>query len=96
MKMRHLIIGLLFVATAVAEERKTACFDNLCGDAMYGEQFCSCHESGSERRCWSTKADCEVDQACCASTKSCKSTPYATETCGKRTSDTRKKRDAKK
>ncbi len=58
------------------------------------DSACWCHEAGKERRCWSQPDDCEVDRSCCADTHSCKSTPYASETCGKRTSDARKKRDA--
>ncbi len=81
----------LLLAALLAAAPITKCFDNLCGM----DSYCSCHEAGTERRCWSQPADCEVDRACCADTKSCKSTPFRGETCGQRTSDERKKRDAK-
>ena len=91
--MNALIGLLLFGGIAIAQDGSAPMrFANLCG--WY--TGCWCHEVGKERRCWTTPEDCEVDRSCCAETKSCKSTPYLAETCGKRTSEARKKRDAEK
>ena len=90
--MRWLLLFLLACGSANAQDAGAKCFANLCGM----DTGCWCHESGKERRCWSQSDDCEVDRDCCASTRSCKSTPHLAETCGKRTSEARKKRDAAK
>jgi hypothetical protein len=79
----HIIVLLLLLGSP------SKCFDNLCGMDTY----CVCHEAGTERRCWSQREDCEVDLACCSRTKTCKSTPYASETCGSETATARKRRD---
>jgi hypothetical protein len=44
-----------------------ACRDNLCG----GDSYCSCHEVGTGRRCWTTEADCNVDRTCCIASGQC-------------------------
>jgi len=82
-----------------AQAKPLACYDNLCGDAFSGEQYCSCHgadqTSGSpSARCWSQHEDCEVDLACCkANAKSCMA--QGTDKCSIVTHDERVKRDKK-
>lgn len=80
--------ALLLVLLA-ADPAPKACFDNLCGL----EEYCSCHAAGAVRRCWSQKADCETDLACCSSSSSCSGTPAKGEVCSEQTATARRRRD---
>ena len=61
----------------------TACRDNLCGDPLFGEAYCSCHGAGELRRCWASKQRCEQDAACCSARGDCQGTATGEDTCSR-------------
>lgn len=87
-------------APAKPQAKPLGCYDNLCGDAMLGEVYCSCHDAapgpkqaGSpSARCWSQVEDCKVDLTCCQAGAVCNA--QGTDTCSQATHNERAKRDA--
>ncbi len=60
-----------------------ACRDNLCGDPMFGEAYCSCHGAGELQRCWASKQHCEQDVACCSARGDCRGTAGGEDACSR-------------
>lgn len=61
-------VDALASANALAyNDAPKLCVDNLCGM----DSYCSCHDIGGERRCWSTEQDCSYDAACCTKSGAC-------------------------
>lgn len=58
---------------------------------------CYCHDSGSNRRCWSQPDDCEVDARCCdVSRDGSACSAQGTDRCSVATHNERVKRDKAK
>ena len=86
-----LLLALMVTAGALASTPRPPikCGVNLCG----GDSACWCHEIGTNRRCWTTEADCLVDRSCCVADGGCQG--MVKDTCAIRTSAERAKRDPK-
>ena len=88
--MRLLLLATLLAGRAMADPTSPAalaCYDNLCGM----DSYCACHQVGGGTRCWSTRADCDVDRACCVSSGKCDGMKQ--DACTSKTSAERKQRD---